>query len=316
VRNGPSRSRFDFGRVNFERPNAFSASSSGAALQQIIWRFLSLFTWRRIWGPALTLLGLLLQAVRLGWLSLDVLGRLDVLWRIVESTGGSTALVVSVISSWQFGFGLIVVGLAYTIFVGEPKAGVQRHPALPYIAASVFAICATSLAGFAIYGEYELQLRKAYAEGASGIPRNSSPANPKSESNQRPIYSNAPRNLKPDQQRVLIAEGGRLHEELSNIPITFLATDMEAFSYASELNTTFARAAIQTGNVSPQPLGEPGREGIMIEVPDKNAPSSRALKLQQLLLIADIQAPFVTSLPQFGSTPVILFVGPRPLQRY
>ena len=139
--------------------------------------------------------------------------------------------------------------------------------------------------------------------------------NPKSDSNQRPIYSDAPRNLTPNQQRVLIAEGGRVHEELSNIPITFLATDMEAFSYATALNTTFARAAIQTGNVSPQPLGEPGRDGVMIEVPDKNAPSSSAQKLQQLLLVANIQAPFVTSLPQFGTTPTILFVGPRPLQR-
>jgi hypothetical protein len=127
---------------------------------------------------ALTILGLALQAARLGWVSLDVLGRLDVLWRIVESMGGSPALIVSIISSWQFGFALIVAGLTYTIFVGEPKAGVQRHPALPYIAGSVFAVCVTLLASFAIYGEYELQLRKAYAAGASGIPRDTSPAKP------------------------------------------------------------------------------------------------------------------------------------------
>jgi hypothetical protein len=88
-------------------------------------RFRSLFTLRRIWGPALTLLGLLLQAARLGWFSLDVLGRLDVLWRIVESMGGSTALVVSILTSWQFGVALTIAGLAYTVFVGEPKAGVQ-----------------------------------------------------------------------------------------------------------------------------------------------------------------------------------------------
>jgi hypothetical protein len=279
-------------------------------------RFLSLFSFRRIWGPAITLLGLTIQAARFGWLSLDILGRLDVLWRIVESMGGSVALVVSIISSWEFGLALIVVGVTYTVFVGEPQAGVQRHPALPYVAASVFAICAALLGGFAIYGEYEAQLRKAYAEGASGIPRNSSPANPRSEGNQRPLYSDSPRSLTPDQQRLLIAEGGRLHNELSGLPITYLDTDMEAYGYASSFNSTFARAAIQTGGVSGQELGEPDREGIMIEVPDKNSPPAAALKLQELLLVADIQAPIVNTLPRFAAIrPLTLFVGPRPLQR-
>jgi hypothetical protein len=284
-------------------------------VQLIIWRILSLFTWRRIWGPALTLLGLALQAVRLGWLSLDVLGRLDVLWRIVESMGGSPALIVSIISSWQFGLALIVVGLAYTIFVGEPKAGVQRHPALPFIAASVFAICVTLLASLAIYGEYELQLRKAYAAGSSGIPRDTSPANPKSDSNQKPLYSAAPRSLTPDQQRVLISAGEKVYQELSGLVITYLETDDEAFTYASQFRATLQLASIETGGVSAQPLGGPGREGLLIEVPDKNNPSDRAVKLQQLLLIADIQAPFADSLARFGTTSAILFIGPRPRQR-
>jgi hypothetical protein len=53
----------------------------------------------------------------------------------------------------------------------------------------------------------------------------------------------------------------------------------------------------------------------MIEVPDKNAPTDKAKKLQQLLLVADIQAPFVNSLPWFGNVPAVLFIGPRPIQR-
>jgi hypothetical protein len=261
------------------------------------------------------LLGLPGQLIHWSWASLDVLGHLDILWRIVESMGGSPALVADVISSWPFSLGLIVAGLLYLIFVGEPQAGVQRHPSLPYAAASVFLICLFTMATVALYGWFEGERRKAYAEGASGIPRNSSPANPKTESNQRPIYSDAPRSLKPDQQRLLIAEGGRLHDELSGIPIMYFDTDMEAFSYASSFKAAFALAAIQTGDVSPQPLGEPGRAGVMIEVPDKNSPSSSALKLQQMLFIADIQAPFVNSLPRFGATPAILSIGPRPLQR-
>jgi hypothetical protein len=166
----------------------------------------------------------------------------------------------------------------------------------------------------AIYGQHVVEVRKAYAAGAAGIPQDNSPANPKSGSNQRPLYSEN-RVLTPDQQRILIAEGGKLHAELADLPITFLETDMETFNFASSLNTTFASAAIHTGGVSPQPLGEPGREGLMIEVPDTNAPTYKARKLQELLLIADIQAPFVNSLPQFGTTPAILFIGPRPLQR-
>ncbi len=278
-------------------------------------RAVSLLSWRRIWGLGITALGLFTQIIHWGWFSLDVLGRLDVLWRVVESTGGSPALIATIISSWQFSVALIVVGLGYTIFVGEPRAGVQRHPWWPYIAASVFFICFTIMASVAIYGWYEVQQRKAYAAGAAGIPRNSSPANPKTDSNQRPIYSDAPRYLTPDQQRLLIAEGGKFHTELSGFQVTFLETDMETFAFASALNTTFARAAIQTRGVSPQALGEPGREGIMIEVPDRNNPSESASRLQQLLLIADIQAPFVQTIPLFKEVPVVLFVGPRPLQR-
>lgn len=273
-----------------------------------------MLSWRRIWGLAITALGLLTQAIHWGWFSLDILGRLDVLWRVVETMGGTPAHIASIISSWQFSLALIVVGLTYTVFVGEPKAGVQRHPWWPYIAASVFFFSFAIMATVAIYGEYELQLRKAYAAGASGIPRDISPADPKSGSNQQPIYSDAPRYLTPDQQRVLIAEGGKFHTELSGFQITFLETDMETFSYASALNTTFARAAIHTRGVSPQPLGEPGREGIMIEVPDRNNPSESASKLQQLLLIADIQAPFVQTISDFKEVPVVLFIGPRRLQ--
>jgi hypothetical protein len=164
----------------------------------------------------------------------------------------------------------------------------------------------------AIYGAYEIQLRKAYSAGASGIPRDTSPANPGSDTNQRPLYSEN-RLLTPDQQRVLIVEGGKYHTELSGFPITYLETDMETFSYASALNTTFARAAIHTRGVSAQPLGEPGREGIMIEVPDRNNPSESASKLQQLLLIADIQAPLVQTISDFREVPVVLFIGPRRL---
>jgi hypothetical protein len=261
------------------------------------------------------LLGLPGQLIHWGWVSLDVLGHLDILWRIVESMGGSPALVAAIISSWQFSLGLIVSGLLYLIFVGEPKAGVQRHPSLPYLAASVFFICLFTMATVAVYGWYEVQQRKAYAEGASGIPRNSSPANPQTPSNQRPLYPNAPRFLTADQQRILIAEGSKIHSELGTILVTFLGTDGETQQYAAAINATLARAAINVG-LDAQALGDPSNEGILIEVADKNSPPPSAIKLQQLLLIADIQTPFVNNVVfDTKSNPVVLFIGPRPILR-
>jgi len=40
--------------------------------------------------------------------------------------------------------------------------------------------------------------------------------NPQTPGNHRPFYSAGLRGLTPDQQRILIAEGGKLHAELSN----------------------------------------------------------------------------------------------------
>lgn len=274
----------------------------------------SLLSWRRIWGPGITLLGLLGQLVHWGWLSLDIFGRLDLLWRVVESMGGTPALIASIVSSWQFSFALIAIGLIYTVFVGEPEQGVQRHTWWPYVAASIFFICLTAMGLLAIYGAYEVQLRKAYAAGAAGMSRGSSPANPKTDGNQRSLHS-AARVLMPDQQRILISEGSELHSVLSGMTITYFETDMEAFSYASALRATFALAAIKTGNILEQELGEPNRSGVMIEVADKNNPPPSAIKLQQLLLIADIHADFVNTVPRFQNNPMVLFVGPLPIQR-
>jgi hypothetical protein len=86
-------------------------------------RLAGVFSPRRIWGPALTILGLIVQAAHWAGRSLEILGRLDVLWRIVETMGGNRAIVARIISSWQFGLGLIVAGVGYTVFLGEPEKG-------------------------------------------------------------------------------------------------------------------------------------------------------------------------------------------------
>jgi hypothetical protein len=282
----------------------------------ILKRFRSLFSWRKIWATAITALGLFGQLIHWGWVSLDILGRLDVGWRIVETMGGTAALAATVLSSWQFSLGLIVIGLSYLIFVGEPDAGANRHPSLPYLAASVLFVCIAAMGSIAIYGWYELQLQAAYADGASGIPRNNSPANPQSPSNQRPLYPDAPRSLTPDQQRILITEGGKMHKELGAILIGFLLTDGDSRQYSNSFQIAFSHAAINSQLSAMGVLGDPSEEGLLIFVADKNAPPPEAKKLEQLLTVADIPVRFgTTTLFNPQSYPVVLFVGPRPILR-
>lgn len=118
------------------------------------------------------------------------------------------------------------------------------------------------MGSIAIYGWFELKQREAYAAGAAGLPRNSSPSNPQTPSKQRPLLPPGNRQLTADQQRILITEGANVYKVLTGMLITYLDTDMEGASYASQLKFTLARAAIQAG-VSAQPLGDPKREGIM-----------------------------------------------------
>ena len=65
-----------------------------------IWgrRAASLLSLRRIWGPALTILGVIQQLGHWGWYSLDILSRLDVFWRVVETMGGTPAMIASIVT--------------------------------------------------------------------------------------------------------------------------------------------------------------------------------------------------------------------------
>jgi len=291
-----------------DNPNAPSTHTSVRSRARTL-----LLSWRRLTGIAVTLLGVALGALHWGWIALDYAGRLLLLWQVAESLGGTPAMVARVLSSWEFALALIVIGLAYTIFVGEPKSGVVRHPSLPYLALALLIVCIASIAGLSIYGAIEVALRQAYAAGVSGLPRGTSPSNPNTPTNQQPLYA-GPRTLTADQQRILIKEGATVQPDLNGaITIAWLDTDNESYQLAALLRTTLARAAIQTG-ITSQALGEPGREGIMIEITDPHHPSQQALELQRLLLVADISAPFVPTGKLFNTNSPILFVGPRPLQ--
>ncbi len=83
----------------------------------------------------------------------------------VKEMGGDPALFASIASSWITSAGLIVAGMAYVVFVGEPKEGTLRHPWLPVIGWSVFGTCAVALS-LLIGGVYVEGLRlEAYSNG-------------------------------------------------------------------------------------------------------------------------------------------------------
>jgi hypothetical protein len=272
-------------------------------------RLAGLFSLRKIPGLALTLLGLVGQATYWGWRLLEPLSRLDTLWRVVETMGGSAAMIASVISSWQFSVALIALGLGYTVFIGEPTRGVQRHTWWPYVAACVFFICVATMASVAIYGAYELELRKAHAAGAAGIARDTSPSNPQTPGNQRPLVGQA-RGLTSDQQRLIYVEAAKLKDELASLLVTYTPTDNESLNYANQLQRILIRSGIQAQLTDQFPRG-PEEEGVMIAVQSPESPPAVAYNLRTVLEIADIHTTFIKVPPRYGQTPIILFVGPQ-----
>jgi hypothetical protein len=270
-------------------------------------RVLSLFSLRRIWGLGILAIGLLLQLGRWGWTAADYLGRLDVLWRIVETMGGTPALFASVISSWQFSLALIVIGLAYTIFVGEPEVGTQRHAWWPYAAASVFFVCVAVIASVSIYGWFEVQLRRAYDQGQAGLQR-STPDVPRP--NQPSPYS-ASRELTPDQIRILIAEFSLAKDTIKEVHILVPMGDSEAIVYSTQLRDVLQRSGIMTNFGYALPFG-PDDVGLSIRVPDPNALSPNALRLLAGFEVANIH-PRVVEWRNPNITLPVIYIGPRPL---
>jgi hypothetical protein len=78
------------------------------------------------------------------------------------------------------------------------------------------------------------------------------------------------------------------------------------------LRTTFERAAIQTSGPHEQPLGKAGLSGVIIEVDDIKSPAGIAL--QQALEVMGMHPTLIDNLPRYGNHPLVLFVGPRPVQ--
>jgi hypothetical protein len=259
-----------------------------------------LFSWRKLPGHAIWVLGG-------GWKLLDIGGRLDLLSRMVESIGGTPAVLASALVSPWASVALITVGIGYVVLIGEPQKGAQRHPWWPYVGWTVFAATLVSMLGIAGYGATEIYIRQEIDKGIMGIPRNTpdSPAR-----SQRPAYTNS-RQLTPDQVRILLVELDRIKSLIREVTIGITPHDTEVVMLRMQFEEILRRVGIGVvlGEQYPRGLDD---VGIMLAVKDVTKPPIEAQKFMEALTVANISARY-TDYDLNPNRPFTLFIAPRPL---
>lgn len=272
--------------------------------------FRSAFSVRKWAGYALSLLGLVQQSIYWGWSLLDIGGRLDFLWHIAESAGGTPAMLTTAIFWPWTGIILIASGVLYVVFVGEPTSGVQRHHWWPYVGWGIAGFVFASMAGTALYGAAELYIRSEIAKGIAGVSRGASPAENNQAHPQRPLVSEN-QVLQPDQIRILKEELPTLRQFINHISIAYTSSDAETLGVAGQYIRLFERSGITASQTTMDPSG-PDDEGIIIEVQDQSKIPEVARKLMEILEIANIHT--ITrggNIARFGKDlEFILFVAP------
>jgi hypothetical protein len=81
-------------------------------------------------------------------------------YHLVREMGGEPEAIVTIIQSPLFSVALVIAGVTYLIFVGEPQQGTQRHPAWPIIGYSVAGICLTAMISVFLWGQYNLSIKQ------------------------------------------------------------------------------------------------------------------------------------------------------------
>ena len=246
----------------------------------------SAFSPRKWPGYALSLLGLGQTLYHWGWSLLDIGGRLDTLWRIAESVGGTPAMLTTAILWPWTGIILIISGVMYVVFVGEPTSGVQRHHSWPYVGWAIAAFVFVSMAGTALYGAMELHIRSEIAKGIAGVARGTTPSENNQAHPQRPLSLEDLR-LQPDQIRILKEELPKLRGSLNQITIAYVQFDSETLSVANQYFSVFERSGIPPQLITAPPSG-PEEEGVIIEVKDKTKIPPTVKRLLDIFAIADI----------------------------
>jgi hypothetical protein len=239
--------------------------------------------------------------------------KIDFWVNVAKSSGGLLGALADILT-WPY----LSATIAIVSFVYLGVVSLQARPDSPrnailgsfaWISLTLVVLTSIIVAG---YGAAEFYIRSEIEKGRAAIPRSSSPADSQKNGTDRPMYG-SPRALTQNQQRLLSEMAESLQNQLPKpLQITYLATDMEAFGYAQQFRTAFEHAAVQTSGPIEQPLGKPGLSGVIIEVDDVKSPTGRAL--QQALELMDAHPQLISGLPRYGNYPVILFIGPRPVQ--
>jgi hypothetical protein len=231
----------------------------------------------------------------------------------VRSSGSHLAPLADVLTWPYLPATIALLSCVYLVAVSRTASSHSpRNAVLAGIAWSSLTLIVLASITVAGYGAIEFYIRAEIEKGRAGIPRAESPANSQQNGTDRPLYTDNPRGLTQNQQRLLIGMGEKLGAELPPFPITYMAFDGEAGGYARQFKIAFEHAAIRTLGPSEQPLSNPGLSGLYIEVDNLNSPAGRAL--QQALEVMDVHAKLVDDLPRFANYPLVLFVAPRPIQ--
>jgi hypothetical protein len=98
-------------------------------------------------------------------LALNLLGGIEhtaFIFEVVQTRGGNVAMIASIFQSPYFSIGLVAVGLAYVIFVGEPTGKVLHHKWLPAVGWTIVAMLFAALGIVIEAARVELAVRERF----------------------------------------------------------------------------------------------------------------------------------------------------------
>ena len=79
-------------------------------------------------------------------------------FEVMRDMGGDPEMIASVVTSPWFSAGLILSGVGYLVFVGEPQKGIQRQPWWPIVGWSVVSVCMAILLSATGYGYFQYRV--------------------------------------------------------------------------------------------------------------------------------------------------------------
>jgi hypothetical protein len=233
-------------------------------MRQFVLRILKKF---KSVGGALTGLGLLRSTWRRGE---DLSFALD----LRRAAGSHMSDAITILSSQYFGYGLIVVGIAYMVVVKSPKIEAQQYQILTVIGWSVFGVCAAMMLSVAMFGYFFSSI-------------------------------NAERHLHQDQKARMRIELPKVADKIGKLTVwivngQYAAEEME---YAGEFLNLFAELGVLNEDLHPEHRGvryahpvyssDPKSHGLLIGVTDKNSPPESGRLFYSVLLNSGLKASFM-----------------------